>query len=230
MYKKRDEYNLTQIIHDPWGSWFAGESQKGPAYGGHPTHLHLGFAKGPVGDKGFVGEGGPETPQNEQEEQGMFAGITNALSPITNLFSGLLGEDGPISQISGMLSDAMKGAAAGIQAEMNSPETKQMMDEIGAEMKEITDAIQREMSGEGSQQISRAPTPSAQSMDTIRQMMDPEQREQETVVQVVSGGRESTPTIEGDPLQNLPPGLTVRCSSWASADYRYDRSLNTATL
>lgn len=46
MYKNRNALKLTQIIHDPWGSWFAGGG-KGGAIGGHPTHLHLGFASGP---------------------------------------------------------------------------------------------------------------------------------------------------------------------------------------
>jgi hypothetical protein len=46
MYKNRNQLKLTQIIHDPWGSWFAGGA-KGGGIGGHDTHLHLGFASGP---------------------------------------------------------------------------------------------------------------------------------------------------------------------------------------
>ena len=46
MYQNREKLKLTQIIHDPWGSWFAGGG-KGGAIGGHDTHLHLGFASGP---------------------------------------------------------------------------------------------------------------------------------------------------------------------------------------
>jgi hypothetical protein len=46
MYKNRNQLKLTQIIHDPWGSWFAGGA-KGSGIGGHDTHLHLGFASGP---------------------------------------------------------------------------------------------------------------------------------------------------------------------------------------
>lgn len=58
LYQKRNELKLTQIIHDPWGSWFAGEGSKGGAIGGHPTHLHLGFASGPGGgDVGDTGAG-----------------------------------------------------------------------------------------------------------------------------------------------------------------------------
>lgn len=48
IYKNRKKLKLTQIIHDPWGSWFSGESSKGGAYGGHPTHLHLAFANAMV--------------------------------------------------------------------------------------------------------------------------------------------------------------------------------------
>ena len=45
-YDKRDQLKLTQIIHDGWGSWFAGEGSYTPGpYGGHPEHLHLAFAK-----------------------------------------------------------------------------------------------------------------------------------------------------------------------------------------
>lgn len=46
VYKNRKKLKATQIIHDPWGSWFAGQSNKGGAIGGHPTHLHIAFAKG----------------------------------------------------------------------------------------------------------------------------------------------------------------------------------------
>lgn len=45
-YDKRDQLKLTQIIHDGWGSWFAGEGSYSPGpFGGHPEHLHLAFAK-----------------------------------------------------------------------------------------------------------------------------------------------------------------------------------------
>ena len=54
MYQNREKLKLTQIIHDPWGSWFAG-GKKGGAIGGHDTHLHLGFASGP-GDAADVGD------------------------------------------------------------------------------------------------------------------------------------------------------------------------------
>jgi hypothetical protein len=81
MYKNRDQLKLTQIIHDPWGSWFAGGG-KGGAIGGHDTHLHLGFASGPgdaIGDlKGSSesssdagGDGGDteKTPEEQLREQ-----------------------------------------------------------------------------------------------------------------------------------------------------------------
>jgi GH24 family phage-related lysozyme (muramidase) len=46
VFKNRKKLKATQIIHDPWGSWFAGQANKGRAIGGHPTHLHIAFAKG----------------------------------------------------------------------------------------------------------------------------------------------------------------------------------------
>ena len=49
MFDNKEKFKLTQILHDPWGSWFTGEKSKGGAYGGHPTHLHLAFAAGPGG-------------------------------------------------------------------------------------------------------------------------------------------------------------------------------------
>jgi len=62
IYKNRAALKVTQIIHDPWGSWFAGESGKGGAIGGHGTHLHLAFAGGPgsgsIGDPASTGAGG----------------------------------------------------------------------------------------------------------------------------------------------------------------------------
>ena len=54
MFEQKDQLKITQIIHDPWGSYF-GAGKQG-AIGGHGTHLHLGFAKGPPGDSGKVEE------------------------------------------------------------------------------------------------------------------------------------------------------------------------------
>ena len=44
-YQNRKQLKLSQIIHDGWGSWFAGGGKRGPGGFGHPEHLHLGFAK-----------------------------------------------------------------------------------------------------------------------------------------------------------------------------------------
>ena len=44
-YNNRKQMKLSQIIHDGWGSWFAGGGKRGPGAFGHPEHLHLGFAK-----------------------------------------------------------------------------------------------------------------------------------------------------------------------------------------
>ena len=57
VYENRKKFRLTQIIHDPWGSWFAGGS-KGGGIGGHGTHLHLAFADAVI--KG----GGRRQPSN----------------------------------------------------------------------------------------------------------------------------------------------------------------------
>ena len=50
VFENRKQFKLTQIIHDGWGSWFAGEGSKGAPYGGHPHHLHLAFADAMVKD------------------------------------------------------------------------------------------------------------------------------------------------------------------------------------
>lgn len=47
VYKNRKKLKLSQIIHDGWGYWFHPNSSYTPgAYGGHDTHLHLGFLRG----------------------------------------------------------------------------------------------------------------------------------------------------------------------------------------
>jgi hypothetical protein len=61
IYQNRAALKVTQIIHDPWGSWFAGEASKGGGIGGHGTHLHIGFAggdtAGSIGDPANSGSG-----------------------------------------------------------------------------------------------------------------------------------------------------------------------------
>jgi hypothetical protein len=79
MYKNRAQLKLTQIIHDPWGSWFAGGG-KGGAIGGHDSHLHLGFASGPGAENldiqggdytspgdGGDGDGGGDAPEEKEK-------------------------------------------------------------------------------------------------------------------------------------------------------------------
>ena len=58
VFDLRKQFKLTQIIHDPWGSWFAGEGRKGAALGGHPSHLHLAFADS------IIKGGGSKQPSN----------------------------------------------------------------------------------------------------------------------------------------------------------------------
>lgn len=93
LYQKRKELKLTQIIHDPWGSWFAGESQKGGSIGGHPTHLHLGFASGPgAGDIGdpASGGGGSDAPSG---------GGPDTSSPETSADAGFMGSGASVDQL-----------------------------------------------------------------------------------------------------------------------------------
>jgi len=230
MYQQREALNLTQIIHDPWGSWFAGESSKGGAYGGHDTHLHLGFASGPASDKGYIGPGNSETPGSPKQEGGMMGGLGAIFSPITSAISGILGNDGPVGKIFGQLTDQMNGLMGKVMEEVNSPEAKAMTSNLQAEMSKITSAISAEMGG-SSPQVSPTAQPSSQHMKVIRDAMDPESNESPTVVQVIPSQEETQQaTVSGTANQNLPPGLSTRCSSWASADYRYDRSLNCETL
>lgn len=85
MYQNRDKLKLTQIIHDPWGSWFAGGG-KGGAIGGHDTHLHLGFASG-------TGEGGADLgdftiPEGSYASGGGGGGdVASAITPISPLLA-----------------------------------------------------------------------------------------------------------------------------------------------
>lgn len=230
MYQKREALNLTQIIHDPWGSWFAGDSAKGGAYGGHDTHLHLGFASGKASDKGYIGPGNADTPGTPKQESGSMGGLGAVFAPITNAISGVLGQDGPIGKIFGQLTDQMSGLMGKVMEEVNSPETQAITSNLQKEMGKITSAISAEMGG-SSPQVSPTAQPSSQHMKVIRDAMDPESNESPTVVQVIPSQEETKQaTVSGTANQNLPPGLSTRCSSWASADYRYDRSLNCETL
>ena len=72
LFENRKKFNLTQIIHDPWGSWFAGESSKGGSYGGHPSHLHLAFADAMV-------KGGKRPSTNPSGSQPANMGIVNSM-------------------------------------------------------------------------------------------------------------------------------------------------------
>ncbi len=73
MYQNRAKFKLTQIIFDPWGYWFGGAKSSRP-YGGHPNHLHLGFASGPGAElnglnyEGSSSSGGDYgSPENKEE-------------------------------------------------------------------------------------------------------------------------------------------------------------------
>ena len=220
MYRQRKELNLTQIIHDPWGAWFAGEGQKGPGIGGHETHLHLGFASGPASDKGYVGKGDANTPGNnekQKEKDGLFGAIGSAIgsvfSPITDAITGAM-ESGPFAQ----LTKQMTGAMSDMMSELQSPQAQEDIEKIKSAISNQVKSMN--LTGK---------SPSDDHMKKIRQAMDPDT--EETVVQVVpSQEKQVEPTISGQTNNNVPTGLTTRCSSWASADYRYDRSLNCETL
>jgi muramidase (phage lysozyme) len=44
LYSVKNQYNITQLIFDPYGYWFAGQSGiTHAAYGGHANHLHVRF-------------------------------------------------------------------------------------------------------------------------------------------------------------------------------------------
>ena len=91
LYKNRSALKLTQIIHDPWGSWFAGGG-KGGGIGGHDTHVHLGFAKGPGdasidlkegGGPGGAGGGGDSTTTpTDEAEANPFEALEKAVSAL----------------------------------------------------------------------------------------------------------------------------------------------------
>ena len=239
MYQQRQQLNLTQIIHDPWGAWFAGESSKGPGIGGHDTHLHLGFAKGPASDKGFVGAGTKDTAERAQDDKtdkksegggGMLSGLTDSIS---GMFGGLFGEMGGITgalgDIFGGITESMKGVFGQIKEQMNSPEIQGVMSDIKNEMGKVMAEIGNQKAVKP--KLSASSQPIAGAMQAIKDAMNPDDQETPTIVQVVPGGSQTQQsTVSGSANQNLPPGLSVRCSSWAAADYRNDRSLNCETL
>lgn len=115
VYKQRDALKLTQIIHDPWGAWFKGESKPGPAIGGHPEHLHLGFGKGqggPLGDplnKDIASSetGGESKPQSALD---MMMGVVGGLGEVGKVISGVMGTFANIA--GGELMAAMFGMPA----------------------------------------------------------------------------------------------------------------------
>ena len=64
LFRNRNKLKLSQIIYDGWGSWFHPEANYTPGpYGGHDTHLHLGFLAGKAdADASVNGAGGGTTP------------------------------------------------------------------------------------------------------------------------------------------------------------------------
>ncbi len=93
VYQKKDDMKLTQIIHDPWGSWFGGGKEGG--IGGHGTHLHLGFASGPGGDTGSLSGNGPNGGGG-----GISSGILDTLmgiaGPVGEFLKGAIGVIGDV--------------------------------------------------------------------------------------------------------------------------------------
>ena len=71
MYEQRNKLMLSQIIHDPWGSWFAGGS-KGGGIGGHDTHLHLAFKKAKLSTAAMTPVQ-PKSPLGPQQSGGAVA-------------------------------------------------------------------------------------------------------------------------------------------------------------
>lgn len=96
VYKQKDALKLTQIIHDPWGAWFKGESKPGRAIGGHPDHLHLGFGKGAGGAMGDslnndIASGSGAGESKPQSALDMMLGAVSGLGEVGKVISGVMG-------------------------------------------------------------------------------------------------------------------------------------------
>lgn len=121
MYRNRSQLKLTQIIHDPWGSWFAGGG-KGGAIGGHDSHLHLGFASGPGAENLDIqggdytspsgGGGGDDTTEPEEKEKTPEEQIQEHIAKIKS----------SILQLSGMTGDNVSKATEAAKTEKDRSE------------------------------------------------------------------------------------------------------------
>ena len=169
----------------------------------------------------------------------IMAPITGALSSAFAPIQEAMAAANPFGEINKMLGDAMKGIQGSINEELQSDEAQEIMKKMKEDMAEMTSGIKKnigkEMNSKDAQKaistIKAGPQVTSAAMQKIREMKDPEAEDgNQTIVQVIPGGQEKSPQVEGQALENLPPGLSVRCPSWAAADYRYDRSLNTETL
>jgi hypothetical protein len=138
---------------------------------------------------------------------------------------------GLMSSATSMMSKMMGPVSKKIQNEMSS-----IMNEagLGNIMGDINQALKSEMSALSSSMPSMSSITRSSStnmneqMRKIKEAMNPEE-DRGTIVQVIPGPEQQKPTVEGTTANNRPFDLSVRCPSWAAADYRYDRSLNTST-
>lgn len=127
VYKQRDTLKLTQIIHDPWGAWFKGESKPGPGIGGHSEHLHLGFGKGKGGvmndslngDIASTSSEGSEPKSQNAFDQ--FIGAASGLGEVGKAISGVFGAFANIA--GGPLMNALFGIAPASATESPAPTT-----------------------------------------------------------------------------------------------------------
>lgn len=109
MFQNRRQFKLTQIIHDPWGYWLGGSKVNAP-FGGHGTHLHLGFASGPGADidssdySGSESGGGGTDSKPANPADQFLSGATDLVSNAKFLYSLLHGgnAESSASAISGV--------------------------------------------------------------------------------------------------------------------------------
>jgi hypothetical protein len=173
----------------------------------------------------------------------MFSGLNNMFGGLGDVFEGMGDVMGPIMDslkgILGPIEEEMKSAmgevSENVKAELGSGQIGELMggmkESMSSEMSKMNERIQSEMTPHKkviSSQVSASSSQVKEQMKKIKEAMNPEE-EESTVVQVIPGGKEQQPTVEGMTADNRPFQVSTRCPSWAAADYRYDRSLNTPT-
>ena len=196
-------------------------------------------------EKGGEDKPGSSTTSSPSSGGNMFS---NMFSGITDMFGGALGDMkgmmGPIMEsmkemmgpITEEMSSVMGDMQSSIKEQLGGGEIGSIMgsmkESMTSEMSGMTERIKSEMApsmSTVSPQVSASSSQVKDQMKKIKEVMNPEE-EETTIVQVMPGGSEQKqPTVEGMTADNRPFQVSTRCPSWAAADYRYDRSLNTPT-